>query len=119
MLVPAYSTFRAVPDYIKVPNNVEIIPVLPGSGFSMAYLKEPICRQIADKDVKRLKKLNSGKVWMWMHYPHRPRITNRIHIPYQVPHYMKDFIKDNQDVFSGFYLNGHPTTVLALDSIVL
>ncbi len=119
LIVPAYSTFRVIPDNIKVPDNVEIIPVLPGTGYSMAYLKEPICREIAAEDIAKLKKLNSGKTWMWMHYPHRPRISNRIHIPYPVPHYMKDFVKNNQDVFSGFYLNGHPTTVLALDSIML
>ncbi len=119
LLVPAYSSFRVIPDDIKVPDNVEIIPVLPGSGFSMAFLKEPVCRKLAADDVKRLKKLNSGKVWMWMHYPHRPRISNRIHVPYPVPHYMQEYIKNNQDVFSGFYLNGHPTTVLALDGVVL
>jgi Domain of unknown function (DUF4838)/Carbohydrate family 9 binding domain-like len=119
LMIPAYATFRVVPDYITVPDNVEIIPVLPGSGYSLAFLKEPICRKLAADDVKRLKELNSGKVWMWMHYPHRPRISNRIHIPYPIPHYMKDFIKNNQNVFSGFYLNGHQTTVLALDNIVL
>jgi len=119
LLVPVYSTFRVIPENITIPDNVEIIPTLPGNGFSLAYLKEPACQEIAQADIARLKKLNSGKVWMWMHYPHRPRISSQLHTPYPAPHIMKEFVKDNQDVFSGFYLNGHKTTVLALDSVML
>ncbi|MCF6176449.1 MAG: DUF4838 domain-containing protein [Victivallaceae bacterium] len=120
LLIPTYSTFRVIPNYIKVPDNVQIIPVLPGTGVPLAFMKEAACRKVTAEDIKRLKKLSSGKkIWMWMHYPHRPRIVNKIHIPYPVPHYMQDFVKNNQDLFSGFYLNGHQTTVLALDSIML
>jgi hypothetical protein len=119
LLVPAYSTFRVIPDDVVVPDNVEIIPVLPGNGFSLAYLKEPACQELSKADIIRLQKLNSGKVWMWMHYPHRPRISSQLHTPYPAPHIMKDFVKSNQNVFSGFYLNGHKTTVLALDSVML
>jgi len=118
LLVPAYSSFRTPPKGTRIPKNVIIIPVLP-AGVSMAYLKEPACWKEAEKDMKMLKKLNSEKFWMWMHYPHRPRITNRLDTPYPVPHYMLKYINKYKDVMSGYYLNGHHTTVLALDGIML
>ena len=118
LLVPAYSSFRKPPKGTKIPKNVTVIPVLP-AGVSMAYLKEPACWKEADKDMKMLSKINTKKFWMWMHYPHRPRITNRLDTPYPVPHVMLKYIKKHKDKMSGYYLNGHITTVLALDGIVL
>jgi len=118
LMVPAYSSFRTPPKGIKIPKNVIVIPVLP-AGVSMAFLKEPACARQAEKDMKMLAKINSKKFWMWMHYPHRPRITNRLDTPYPVPHIMLKYINDNRDKMSGYYLNGHHTTVLALDGIVL
>ncbi len=118
LLVPAYSSFRTPPEGIKIPKNVMVIPVLP-AGMSMAFLKEPACMEQAEKDIKMLSRINSQKFWMWMHYPHRPRITNRLDTPYPVPHIMLKYINSHRDKMSGYYLNGHHTTVLALDGIVL
>jgi Domain of unknown function (DUF4838)/Carbohydrate family 9 binding domain-like len=118
LLVPAYSSFRTPPKGTRIPENVIIIPVLP-AGVSMAYLKEPKCAKAAEKDMQLLGKLNKEKFWMWMHYPHRPRITNRLDTPYPVPHVMLKYIRKHKDKMSGYYLNGHHTTVLALDGIML
>ena len=82
ILVSLYSDWRTMPKGVKIPDNVIVIPVLPGTGYSLAYMKEPQYWDLAMKDFKKVTQYNAEPAWLWVHYPHRPRISSNIYAPY-------------------------------------
>ena len=71
------------------------------------------------KDFKKVTTYNAEPAWLWVHYPHRPRISSNIYAPYPIPHILARFVRLSKGKFSGFGLNGHHTAVLAFDNIML
>lgn len=119
VLVAAYSDSRMIPKGMKLPDNVVVVPALPGTGFSIAYMKEPKYWDLAMKEYKEMKDSGVNMAWIWAHYPHRPRISSNAYAPYPAPHVLSRYVKFCQGKYSGFYLNGHQTTVLAFDNIMV
>ena len=118
-----YGTKRHIPDFIirENPGNLLISPVRFGtSGVSGAFLKEQAAWTDADNTLKKLSELSAEKPYIWLHYPHSPRMQNSQNIPYMTPHYYQDFIRKNRDRISGMLFNGHSEFYsYALDALQL
>lgn len=118
--VPLYSSYGTIPPGVTVPENVALNVVNCGTGrFSAAYFKEPAYFRDALSDVDALNRCSSQKIWIWMHYPHSPRILDGIQIPYPVPHRMQEYMAKNLGKITGLYLNGHSTANFAYDGLMV
>ena len=118
--VPLYATFGSIPEGVKVPDNVSLNVVNCGSGrFPCAYFNQPDYWQDAISEIDGFNQLSKQKIWIWMHYPHSPRIINGLAVPYPVPHFMQQYLALNKDKIVGLYLNGHYTSSFALDGLMI
>lgn len=118
--VPVYATFGSIPDGITVPDNVSLNVVNCGSGrFPCTYFNQPAYWQDAIAEINQFNRRSKQKIWVWMHYPHSPRIINGLAAPYPVPHFMQQYLALNKDKILGLYLNGHYTASFALDGLMI
>ncbi|MDZ4198910.1 MAG: DUF4838 domain-containing protein, partial [Kiritimatiellia bacterium] len=118
--VPLYSTYGTIPDGVRVPDNVSLNVVKFGTGrYSAAYFKEPAYFQSALDEVAEFNRRSKQKIWVWVHYPHAPRIQNGLMAPYPVPHFMQRYMAANRDSLCGLYLNGHYTSSWAMDGLMV
>ncbi|MBT3375519.1 MAG: DUF4838 domain-containing protein [Lentisphaerae bacterium] len=121
----AYSGYREIPDFVREGNPGNILihdATMPEHGpFWVAYLKEPKVWQDASARVSRLAALaaDGERPYLWVHYPHVPRLSNQQNIPYLVPHRYRDFILEHKDKISGMFFNGADGYSVALDGLVL
>jgi hypothetical protein len=109
-----YSRWADGPGDIKLPKNVTFMIVETRE----AYLKEPVYWDRVTHDLSEKMALAGAPVPLWSHYPHRPRISNRMDAPYLVPHVLKKYAQWLRGRSSGVYLNGHGTSSFALDGVV-
>jgi len=109
-----YSRWADGPGDIKLPNNVTFMIVETRE----AYLKEQVYWDRVTHDLGEKMALAGAPVPLWSHYPHRPRISNRMNAPYLVPHALKKYAQWLRGRSSGAYLNGHQTSSFALDGVV-
>lgn len=117
---PLYATYGTIPENVTVPDNVSLNVVRFGSGrYPAAYFKEPAYWQDALREVDYLNKKSKQKMWVWVHYPHSPRFSDSLNIPYPVPNYMQKYLSLNREKLSGLYLNGHQTNSFALDGLIM
>lgn len=115
--VLAYSKYHIIPDFVKKenPGNIVINSTCP----AVDYLKEPVYRGAAGKRVGEIAALSAEKPFLWLHYPHSPRVFDHQHIPYMSPRYYREFISENRDRICGMLFNGHRTFSYALDALQL
>ncbi|MEK6794710.1 MAG: DUF4838 domain-containing protein [Spirochaetota bacterium] len=118
--VPIYPYYGAIPEGVVVPENIALNIVKFGTGRApAAYLKEPDYWNDAVEEIDALNKRSKQKLWIWVHYPHSPRIRDSVMIPYPVPHYMQKFMMLNREKISGLYLNGHSMSSYAFDGLMV
>ncbi|MDZ4198509.1 MAG: DUF4838 domain-containing protein [Kiritimatiellia bacterium] len=118
--VPVYSSYGSIPENIEVPDNVALNVVRFGRGrFPAAYFKEPAYFQSALDEVAEFNRRSKQKIWVWVHYPHSPRIRNGLMAPYPIPHFMQRYMAANRDSLCGLYLNGHFTSSWAMDGLMV
>jgi uncharacterized protein DUF4838/cellulose/xylan binding protein with CBM9 domain len=110
-----YHSYSHIPDNIDLPGNISMFAIMPPN----AYIKEKVYRELAQKQLDTYAKYSDGRVIIWNHYPHSPRIGNRIKTPYPIPHYLADFFRINQKKITGVYLNGYSSFSYALDGLIL
>lgn len=121
----AYSKYREIPDFVRKENPGNILindATMPVYGATwVAYLKEPQVWKEASARIDDLAAIaaKGEKPYLWLHYPHVPRISNSQHIPYLVPHKYRDFILEHKDKISGMFFNGARGYSVALDGLAL
>jgi uncharacterized protein DUF4838/cellulose/xylan binding protein with CBM9 domain len=110
-----YSRWSDGPGDIELPDNVTFMLVETRE----AYHKEPALWQCVTQEMQANMNTVKVPVAIWSHYPHRPRIGNRLDAPYLAPHTLKRYVQWLQEKSSGVYLNGHYTSSFALDGHVI
>lgn len=110
-----YSRWSDGPGDIKLPDNVTWMIVETRE----AYMKEPVYWDRVTADLTEKMNLSGSPVALWSHYPHRPRIHNRLDAPYLVPYSLQRYVRFLDGKSSGVYLNGHNTASFALDGFAI
>ena len=110
-----YSGWSAGSGDIELPGNVSFMILQTWT----AYLKEDVYWDQVTGALAAKMSLVDTPVALWEHYPHRPRIANRMDAPYLLPHYLQKYVRYLRGKTSGVYLNGHQTSSFALDGTVI
>lgn len=104
LCVLAYATFATVPSGVKIPDNV-VVTACFSNDIPVCLMKEPKYRQINQQKLDELYN-RSGKIILWMYYPHMLYWSNKLTMPYFSPHVQAEYLKTNRNKIYGAYLNG-------------
>jgi Domain of unknown function (DUF4838)/Carbohydrate family 9 binding domain-like len=117
LIASSYSTWYHIPEKTVLPDNVKL--TVCWSHVPEPFFKEKRYWDWIQADTALKTKQSCQPLVIWSHYPHTPRIKNRLDTPYMAPHILARVLRTYRDKLDGIYLNGNENSIWSMDGYIV